>query len=214
MLNSILFSSNTNIDFFGDFQLMRDYLPIGGSAPLKFAMLISKSRISGCLGGKNVILKDSVIQSEWVAWVDKKEGANVIITISRYILTHLGPIIYDSKPQEDNKLTFTIRRRGDSNQIRELFGIGISLCVIMSTNLMILLLLIGSLYFCIDHHSIFSTAMFSLCVIVSTTVEQWGGQQMGQPVCINKPWYKLNKTVSKRTFLLNFQIILDSHCCL
>ena len=203
MLNSILFSSNTNIDFFGDFQLTRDYLPIGGSAPLKFAMLISKSRISGCLGGKKVILKDSVIQSEWVAWVDKKEGANVIITI-----------IYDSNTQEDNKLTSTIRRRGDSNQIRELFDIGISLCVIMSTNLMILLLLIGSLYFCIDHHSIFSTAMFSLCVIVSTTVEQWGGQQMGQPVCNNKPWYKLNKTVSKRTFLLNFQIILDSHCCL
>ena len=104
MLNSILFSSNTNIDFFGDFQLTRDYLPIGGSAPLKFAMLISKSRISGCLGGKKVILKDSVIQSEWVAWVDKKEGANVIITI-----------IYDSNTQEDNKLTSTIRRRGDSN---------------------------------------------------------------------------------------------------
>ena len=114
MLNSILFSSNTNIDFFGDFQLTRDYLPIGGSAPLKFAMLISKSRISGCLGGKKVILKDSVIQSEWVAWVDKKEGANVIITI-----------IYDSNTQEDNKLTSTIRRRSDSSQIREVFDISI-----------------------------------------------------------------------------------------
>ena len=33
-------------------------LPIGGSAPLKFAMFISKSRISGWAGGKKTILKN------------------------------------------------------------------------------------------------------------------------------------------------------------
>ena len=34
-----------------------NHLPMGGSAPLKFAMFISKSRISGWAGGRNTILE-------------------------------------------------------------------------------------------------------------------------------------------------------------
>ena len=33
------------------------HLPIGGSAPLKFAMFINNSRMSGWAGGKNTILE-------------------------------------------------------------------------------------------------------------------------------------------------------------
>ena len=39
------------------FAKREQHLPIGGSAPLKFAMLISKRRMSGWAGGKKTILE-------------------------------------------------------------------------------------------------------------------------------------------------------------
>ena len=39
------------------FAKWEQHLPIGGSAPLKFAMLISKRRMSGWAGGKKTILE-------------------------------------------------------------------------------------------------------------------------------------------------------------